>query len=215
MPRPDLASLTPAESDCPAMAPGAMVGEHDIGKGHMAALEKSPKPTAYHEAGHAVIGREMHLRVTSCSIIPEGDTLGCCRFDIRWKDFHPDSDMSSKVRYRLERDIIATLAGPEAEAIHHGSHEWLPGHEGDTRHAIDLAGYVTGDVEETGAYLDWLTIRTRSMLGQPILWAAVHALALELLAQGELGTRSIREIMNDATQSWLDRRRDKGGVFAP
>ena len=156
----------------------------------------------------------MRLRVTSCSIIPQGGTLGRCNFDIRWRDFHPDWDTSSKVRYRLERDIIASLAGPEAEAIHHGSHEWLPGHESDTRHAIDLARYVNGTVEETEAYLDWLTIRTRSMLGQPILWAAVHALALELLAQGELGTQSIREIMSDATQSWLDRRRNKGGVFA-
>ncbi len=157
----------------------------------------------------------MRLRVTSCSIIPEGDTLGRCNFDIRWKDFHPDWDTSSKVRDRIERDIMASLAGPEAEAIHHGSHEWLPGHEGDTRHAIDLAGYVTGDVEETEAYLNWLTIRTRSMLGQPILWAAVHTLALELLAHGELGTQSIREIMSDATRSWLDRRRNKGGVFVP
>lgn len=156
----------------------------------------------------------MRLRVTSCSIIPEGDTLGRCNFDIRWKDFHPDWDTSSKTRDRIERDIMTKLAGPEAEAIHRGSHSWLPGHEGDTRHVVNMAGYVTGTVEETEAYLNWLTVRTQTMLNQPILWAAVHALALELLEHGELGTRSVREIMNDATRSWLDRRRNKGGVFA-
>lgn len=157
----------------------------------------------------------MRLRVTSCSIIPDGNTLGRCDFDIRWKDFHPDWDTSSKTRDRIERNIMVKLAGPEAEAIHRGNHEWLPGHEDDTRHAINLAGYVTGNIKETEAYLNWLTIRTRSMLGQPILWAAVDALALELLAHGELGTQSVREIMSDATRSWLDRRRNRGGVFAP
>ena len=47
--------------------------------------------------------------------------------------------------------------------------------------AFDLATYVTGSLEETEAYTNWLFARANGLIEQPIHWAAVEALATELL----------------------------------
>ncbi len=153
--------------------------------------------TAYHEAGHAVAAYVVGRRVREISIVADGDMLGHVAY-WPWPDsFHPDYETDGKTRRMVESGIITSLAGPVAEALFRGRHNWR-GANSDTRQAVDLASYMCGGAEETGAYIGWLFWRARTILSLPEHWAAVQALAGDLLEQRRIGTQRARQIIKMA-----------------
>jgi hypothetical protein len=178
--------------------------------------------TFFHEAGHAVAGYLTGRRVHEIAILEDGKNWGMCRYaSPRW------TPRVVTERWRREV-IIRALAGPVAECIREGhTTETLAEFEarrpemakratGDdyqsdiaaARAAASPWGWdvapdfaVMCDAHEEAAYLDWMWVRTRSMLTR--YWPAVEALVGELQwveepIPGRRAHKIIREAMSKA-----------------
>lgn len=166
----------------------------------MTRVTKRLEATAYHEAGHAVVRFLVQLSFREVTIVPTDDTLGCISGGRVLNDFHPDWDDSPRVKSHLERHILSRYGGPLAERrfARQQGHRWQRNlSQGDCNQALDLAGYLPmGSMKETEAYLNWLWVRVEAMLEHH--WAAVEALAKELLAHRRVGYRRARQIIKEA-----------------
>jgi len=92
------------------------------------------KLTAYHEAGHAIVGRLVpdHDPVYKVSIIPRGRALGVTMF-------LPEEDRYSYSRQHLESQISSLFGGRLAEEIVFGGDSVTTGASNDIERATDLA----------------------------------------------------------------------------
>ncbi|HSX19996.1 MAG TPA: AAA family ATPase [Gammaproteobacteria bacterium] len=96
--------------------------------------EKTRKVTAYHEAGHALVGHllDNHQPLYKVTITPRGQSLGHTAFE-------PKADYTSVSLQELEARIATMLAGRVAEEIVFGEQNITTGAESDLKHATDLA----------------------------------------------------------------------------
>ncbi len=161
--------------------------------------------TAYHESGHAVMAFALGGLVQSISLTPEssfdwdddvprhGDTI------IAW----PTRGISP--REHAEREIKTALAGPVCEMIHTGD-AWEPGgHQesaADWHAALQHAMQCNADPEKRSAYLASVLRGLERFFDDANHWAAVGALADELLAHETLATESVHGILG----FWMARR---------
>ena len=92
--------------------------------------------TAYHEAGHAIVGRLMKMKghdpVYKVSIIPRGRALGVTMF-------LPERDQFSVSKEKLEAMISGLYGGRIAEEIIFGKEKVTTGASNDIERASDLA----------------------------------------------------------------------------
>jgi cell division protease FtsH len=90
--------------------------------------------TAYHEAGHAIVGFLVpeHDPVYKVTIIPRGRALG-----LTW--YLPEADRYSTSKRRLESKISSAFGGRVAEEIIFGTDGITTGASSDIEHATDLA----------------------------------------------------------------------------
>ena len=90
--------------------------------------------TAYHEAGHAIVGRLVpeHDPVYKVTIIPRGRALGVTMF-------LPEEDRYSHSRQRLESQISTLFGGRLAEEIIFGAEAVTTGASNDIERATDIA----------------------------------------------------------------------------
>ncbi len=90
--------------------------------------------TAYHEAGHAIVGRLVpeHDPVHKVSIIPRGRALGVTMF-------LPERDRYSATRRRLESEIASLFGGRVAEELIYGADSITTGAENDIERATAIA----------------------------------------------------------------------------
>ena len=105
----------------------------------MVMSDDEKKLTAYHEAGHAIVGRLMpeHDPVYKVTIIPRGRALGVTMF-------LPEEDRYSHSKQRLECQISTLFGGRLAEEIIFGSDAVTTGASNDIERATDIArGMVT------------------------------------------------------------------------
>jgi cell division protease FtsH len=100
----------------------------------MVMSEQEKKLTAYHEAGHAIVGRKVpaHDPVYKVSIIPRGRALGVTMF-------LPEEDRLSYSRERLESQISSLFGGRIAEELVFGSDSVTTGASNDIERATDIA----------------------------------------------------------------------------
>ncbi len=96
--------------------------------------EKEKKLTAYHEAGHAIIGRLVpsHDPVYKISIIPRGRALGVTMF-------LPEEDRYSLSKEQLESQISSLFGGRIAEEQIFGADHITTGASNDIQRATELA----------------------------------------------------------------------------
>jgi len=96
--------------------------------------EKEKKLTAYHEAGHAIVGRSVpsHDPVYKVSIIPRGRALGVTMF-------LPEEDRLSYSKERLESQISSLFGGRLAEEIIFGKDMVTTGASNDIERVTDIA----------------------------------------------------------------------------
>ena len=100
----------------------------------MVMSEEEKKLTAYHEAGHAIVGRLVpaHDPVYKVSIIPRGRALGVTMF-------LPEGDRYSFSKQRLESQISSLFGGRIAEAIIFGAEFVTTGAQNDIERSTDIA----------------------------------------------------------------------------
>jgi cell division protease FtsH len=100
----------------------------------MVMSEEEKKLTAYHEAGHAIVGRLVpsHDPVYKVSIIPRGRALGVTMF-------LPEGDRYSFSKQRLESQISSLFGGRIAEAVIFGPDLVTTGAQNDIERATDIA----------------------------------------------------------------------------
>ncbi len=100
----------------------------------MVMSEEEKKLTAYHEAGHAIVGRLVpaHDPVYKVSIIPRGRALGVTMF-------LPEGDRYSYSKQRLESQISSLFGGRIAEAIIFGADYVTTGAQNDIERATGIA----------------------------------------------------------------------------
>lgn len=100
----------------------------------MVMSEKEKELTAYHEAGHAIVGRLVpeHDPVYKVSIIPRGRALGITMF-------LPEEDRYSYTRQRIESQISSLFGGRISEEIIFGTENVTTGASNDIQRATELA----------------------------------------------------------------------------
>jgi cell division protease FtsH len=96
--------------------------------------EDEKKLTAYHEAGHAIVGLSVpeHDPVYKVSIIPRGRALGVTMF-------LPEQDRYSHSKRRLNSQLCSLYGGRIAEEIIFGSDAVTTGASNDIERATDIA----------------------------------------------------------------------------
>lgn len=147
---------------------------------------------AYHEAGHAVAAFYLGLRVREVSIVPDADGLGYVFWKPMPSSFRPDVEVTPKVRDRIEREAIATLAGPCAEEKAGGNDAWRTSGS-DLEDSVALLGYLCTSDDELQAYLNLVCIRARNLVER--LWHSIDSLAHELLAKRRLSGEEVRRLI--------------------
>ncbi len=100
----------------------------------MVMSEDEKKLTAYHEAGHAIVGRNVpaHDPVYKVTIIPRGRALGVTMF-------LPEEDRLSYSKERLESQIASLFGGRIAEEIVFGNESVTTGAANDIERVTDIA----------------------------------------------------------------------------
>ena len=100
----------------------------------MVMSEKDKKLTAFHEAGHALVGRLVpeHDPVYKVSIIPRGRTLGITMF-------LPEDDKYSISKLQLESQLASLFGGRVAEEIVFGAEHVTTGASNDIERATSIA----------------------------------------------------------------------------
>ncbi|NEX20659.1 ATP-dependent zinc metalloprotease FtsH [Thiorhodococcus mannitoliphagus] len=100
----------------------------------MVMSEDEKKLTAYHESGHAIVGRLVpdHDPVHKVSIIPRGRALGVTLF-------LPEDDRFSYSKQRLESQVSSLFGGRVAEELIFGEESVTTGAQNDIHRATEIA----------------------------------------------------------------------------
>jgi cell division protease FtsH len=100
----------------------------------MVMSDQEKKLTAYHEAGHAIVGLMVpsHDPVYKVSIIPRGRALGITMF-------LPEEDRYSYSKERLESQLSSLFGGRIAEALIFGPESVTTGASNDIKRATEIA----------------------------------------------------------------------------
>ncbi len=100
----------------------------------MAMSEEDKRLTAYHEAGHAIVGRlvPQHDPVYKVTIIPRGRALGVTMF-------LPEEDKYSMTRQQLRSQLASLFGGRVAEEIIYGKDNVTTGASNDIERASQIA----------------------------------------------------------------------------
>jgi cell division protease FtsH len=100
----------------------------------MAMSDEEKKLTAYHEAGHAIVGRLVpsHDPVYKVSIIPRGRALGVTMF-------LPEEDRHSLSKEHLQSQISSLFGGRIAEEIVFGPEKVTTGASNDIHRATEIS----------------------------------------------------------------------------
>ncbi len=145
----------------------------------------SDEPTAYHEAGHAVVALALGRPVQQVSILPDRELLGVCKFG---KSVHrPAHDW-------LEREILIALGGLAAEARHTGSYNW-GGADRDRQSVRRLAILRAGERQAERLERRLLS-KVEHLLAQEGHWLAVQLIVAELLRCGVISGRAARHLFD-------------------
>src|SRR5207248_3797194 len=100
----------------------------------MVMSDQEKRMTAYHEAGHAIVGLTVpeHDPVYKVTIIPRGRALGVTQF-------LPEQDRYSMSKRRIQSAIATLFGGRIAEELIFGADSVTTGASNDIERATDLA----------------------------------------------------------------------------
>lgn len=154
---------------------------------------------AYHEAGHALMAFLLGGKVRLVTIEPDDDD-------------GPDRQGDTQVLWRRSADtdegfakkaVQVSLAGPVAEMIYTGDPyhpslvaEWAA----DWQEAWEAATPLHREERKRLEYLEQVSIQLYHQLKQDEMWAALAALADNLLAHETLEREQVEEVL----RAWLE-----------
>ena len=152
--------------------------------------------TAYHEAGHVYFATRVGATVRSVTIESDWDD-GPKRFgdtQVEW-----DSSRFTAAHYLRNLATVA-LAGPAAEMVYRGEPfhpatvvEW----SADWTEAREAVEKLLSGEEKQIALLEQISIELYRLMNRDDVWAAVAALADELMAHETLERDQILEILEE------------------
>jgi hypothetical protein len=145
--------------------------------------------TAWHEAGHAVVALSLGRPVQKVTILPDDLRLGRCEF--QKATFRPSEDW-------LEREMLISLAGAAAEALHTGRYDWDGAFE-DLKIVRKLARQRAGEKQAERLERRMLS-KVEHLLSQDAVLRAVELIAAELLRCGTISGRAARHFFDQATK---------------
>jgi hypothetical protein len=179
---------------------------------------KRETATAYHEAGHAVVGLRVGVptRLIQVSIVPDdaAGTLGHVRrgmyprvLDIErgddgkprrfYRAFSPDIDDERLVERQLRPRVVEAFAGVLAEKRFSGrGHNW-PGASADLEMAENFIDYLTGSPRQAQKLSDYLWVVADDAVR--IHWPEIMELAQELLTRQKMTGREIKAFLQAGT----------------
>ncbi|MEO1524799.1 MAG: cell division protein FtsH [Planctomycetota bacterium] len=163
--------------------------------------EEEETITAYHEAGHAVVGYALGAAIESIGLYAEADDFLPERFGdchVNWGRVDPNAN------WQIQREILTILAGPVAENIYRGESLHVPSYP-PWRHDWQLAVHRThamADPLRQAKLLNAALALLERHLRDDHCWAAVAAVADELLAHEYLEGDQIA----DALAFWIGSR---------
>ena len=142
--------------------------------------------TAWHEAGHAVIGFALGGRIESVSLGGEAndwlpDRFGDCI--VNW------GPVDKACGWQRQREIMTVLAGPVAEMIYRDEtlHPAVfPPWKQDWEMALTLAEPFLADLQKRTAWLESVMAELYRRMNHESCWAAIGAVADELLTHESL-----------------------------
>lgn len=150
--------------------------------------------SAYHEAGHAVIGFALGARIESVQLWGEADDFlperfGDCR--VNWGRVDPTAD------FQRQREIMTILAGPVAEMVYTGDRPhpalfepW----QADWAQANQIAAGLVMDLMARTRLLERIIVQLHQVVSTDGCWAAIAAIADELAAHELVEEDQIAEI---------------------
>ncbi len=154
---------------------------------------------AYHESGHAIMAIQMGAQVRSITIQPDWDD-GPERYadaQIAW----PIDHFSERELH--EKMVLVALAGPVAEMLYRGE----PLHPGfvaewaaDWKLAWDAAKLLVASDQKRLTYLEQVASQLYRLFDREDQWAALAALADNLLAHETLEGEEVEAIVGQ----WLN-----------
>ena len=174
--------------------------------------EQERKITAYHEAGHAVVGHVLPDSdpVHKITIIPRGHTGG-----VTW--FLPPEDRSYKSIYELKDVLARAMGGRIAEKIIFGADNVTTGASSDLKHVAELSkemitregmGNKTRNLvfpaEETGYY----TIRTGKPYSEKtaeLIDEEIGEFTAEAAKRAELVLQANRKVLDRVANALLEK----------
>ena len=141
------------------------------------------EPTAYHEAGHAVVALALGRPVHQVSVLPNRERLGQCQ--LRKGTSRPSEDW-------VEREMLIALGGVAAEARYTGSYAWDSAGR-DWQYVRGLAVKRAGE-RRAERLVGRLLVKAEHFLAREGHWRAVELIAAELLRRGALSGRAARHL---------------------
>lgn len=161
--------------------------------------------TAHHEAGHAIAAHFQDIRFRHATIKPNEskNSLGHVLFKGLSKSIFTALDygeISPTKRAHIEKYIICDFAGGIAERKHRGRYNHI-GRTKDMENAMDLALAISGNRQETEAFLNWLHHRAINLIDK--YWWAVEDVAQALLASTHLTEAEVKQVIYDGSARQL------------
>jgi hypothetical protein len=155
----------------------------------------SREATAHHEAGHAVARFQLDLPISSVSIVPKGDALGQVLHRNLPGSVYAGVEFGSRLTpaqlQRIEHELVATLAGPEAERRFRGRRNSL-GSRSDREWVAEWALSLHSP-QTANAWIRYLDAWAADLM--EARWENVQAVALALLERGRLRREGLVEIL--------------------
>lgn len=155
--------------------------------------------TAYHEAGHAVIGYALGARIERIQLGGQADDHLLDRFGDCLVNWGPVNEFCN---WQRQRELMTILAGPVAEMIYTGE-PYHPAHhgpfQGDWQQAWNHCAGAVSDPKRRTVLLEQLLRELHQRMSADLCWAAIAAVADELLAHEYLE----EEQLIDTLRFWI------------
>ncbi|MEM9643612.1 MAG: cell division protein FtsH [Planctomycetota bacterium] len=158
-------------------------------------MDEEDTVSAYHEAGHAVVGYALGAKIDAVQLGGEADDFlperfGECR--VNWGRVDPNQDS------QRQRELMTILAGPVAEMIYTGE-KWHPAFFGpwqsDWCQATTIATGLVADPARRVRLLETMAARLHQVMSADGCWAAIAAVADELETHEFVESDTIEEVV--------------------
>jgi hypothetical protein len=138
--------------------------------------------TAYHEAGHAIVGAGLGAIVKVATVKPRGKILGRVRFAAC-----PDDH---------ESELLCTLAGPFAQKRFAPRSAWRSGNRDFDNAKKLVVSRIHGKGTVAQKYLAYMEARAAQVVN--VFWIDIEAVAKALLERETMTGREIRAVIRNA-----------------